>query len=197
MPVDAMAHLSVVISSPLRRAIQTSVNAFGRLFEWRNLPLVLCPEFEENGLNPCDTGSVKTVTFEKIFSNNFKSSSTLEDEFPGLQTEIRALPENWFRKTDDRVDVAVKRTQAINLLLARPESVIAVVTHNGFLRTLLGEEMWSKNGSAWRGFENGEIRRVVLSADGQFHHGDDSVGSGLVTMDSSFNDELEAIGSMD
>ena len=102
------------------------------------------------------------------------------------------------KETDD---LNLKRTRAKALLQSRPETVIVVVTHNGFLRTLLGDSVWSKNGRSPNGFTNGEIRRVVMTADGEFHQGEDSgdggTSSGLVTLDGSFNDELEAVGGLD
>jgi hypothetical protein len=37
-----------------------------------------------------------------------------------------------------------------------------VITHNGFLRHLLGSELWSKQGHTPDGFANGEIRRYTF-----------------------------------
>ena|SRR5277367_3355271 len=101
----------LLVSSPLRRTLQTSLLGFNRN------PL-LHPGFQENSSKPCDTGSPPAV---------------LREEFPGLDFEL--VVEGWDSKTGewepDEVSLARRAAKMRKWLKDREEDEIVVVTHGG------------------------------------------------------------------
>jgi broad specificity phosphatase PhoE len=216
IPADALANVQLIVSSPLRRTIQTTMLAFNRLFEWQHVPLILRPDLQETGVIPCDIGS---------------PSSILCDEFPTLTQEINELPANWYMKRQDDASEHKLKERAqrfLKWLKERPEKVIFVVTHNGFLRHLLGDHFWtygqavslhgtpnmsrasstssvnsgffaedapihvlSHQQGKQPGFANGEVRRLWMLADGSLS------SDGIKVLNETVNDELESVGFLD
>ncbi|KAI3645440.1 hypothetical protein MP228_008368 [Amoeboaphelidium protococcarum] len=151
--VDELANVQLIVSSPLRRCLQTVQNAFGRMILWSACKFELWADLQETGNVPCDTGS---------------ASEDLRGEFPSMEDQINALPLNWYMKQS--VDAEVPQLQlraqkVLQMLFDRPERVITVCTHNGFLRYLVGHDLWTKRGRQLNGFLNGEVRRLVLTRD--------------------------------
>ena len=70
--------------------------------------------------------------------------------------------------------------------------MIVVVSHNGFLRHLLGNELWSSGGRTPAGFSNGEARRLVMSDEGELRSGGISV-----RVRNTVADEVARVGYLD
>jgi broad specificity phosphatase PhoE len=102
---------SLLITSPLRRTIQTALLAFQR----DPLPH---PGFQENSAKPCDTGS---------------SVAILRSEFPDL--DFGLVQDGWDSKkgewAPDERSLATRAGKMRQWLKCRPENEIIVITHGG------------------------------------------------------------------
>ena len=100
-----------LVSSPLRRTLQTSLLAFNR----NPLPH---PEFQENSAKPCDTG---------------RPTSILHKEFPEL--DFKLVGEGWNSKRDewapDESSLANRAVRMRKWLKNHDANEIIVVTHGG------------------------------------------------------------------
>ena len=100
-----------LVSSPLRRTLQTSLLAFNR----NPLPH---PEIQENSAKPCDTG---------------RPTSILCKEFPEL--DFKLVGEGWNSKRDewapDESSLANRASRMRKWLKDHDENEIIVVTHGG------------------------------------------------------------------
>ncbi|KAI2640198.1 phosphoglycerate mutase-like protein [Xylaria nigripes] len=114
----------LVITSSMRRTIQTTLSAVDWLVE-KGVKVVADADWQENSAKPCDQGS-------KI--------SKLVAEFPGI--DYSALDPVWPDKTSPagsryhftRTAILARAQFALQKLYRRPEKVIIVVSHSGFLR---------------------------------------------------------------
>lgn len=91
----------------------------------KGVPVILRAEFQENSNKPCDTGS---------------SISVMEKEWPQFDWSSvdPTYPENTSGLYEFSLDGLRQRgIAARKFLSSRPEKVIAVVSHAGFLRTSL------------------------------------------------------------
>jgi broad specificity phosphatase PhoE len=105
------APLPLLVSSPFRRTLQTSLIGFNRNPHPH-------PGFQENSSKPCDTGSPPSV---------------LREEFPELDFEL--VVDGWDSKTGewgaDEVSLARRAAKMRKWLKDREEDEIVVVTHGG------------------------------------------------------------------
>ena len=157
LPADVLANIQLIVTSPLKRALQTTQLAFRRQIDWQNVQVRIEPMLQATEDVPCDTGS---------------GLHELLDEFPSLHKELHACdqiahhPADWFQKTDIyEASVQAIRDRAERMrrwLLARPEKVIVIVAHDMFLKYLIGDELVMSTGGA---FKNGECRRYLLHAE--------------------------------
>ncbi|KAF8866436.1 phosphoglycerate mutase-like protein [Acephala macrosclerotiorum] len=112
--------IELIVVSPMRRTLQTAQQALGWLME-RGVPVVLGPEWQENSAKPCDTGT---------------PISLMEKEWP--QFDWSSVDPVYPSKTGiyeyTRQGLTERGTRAKKLIKERPEKVIAVVSHSGFLR---------------------------------------------------------------
>jgi len=128
----------LIITSPLRRTIQTSLNAFGNT----NIPILPHPDIQEThaGERPCDTGT---------------PTSGLAEEFATKQINFYDLDENWWDLTlDDCKESALhKRFDKFTRWLSkRPEDRIIVVAHKGVFKRMFT-----------RVYKNCEVRKYLLT----------------------------------
>jgi len=116
----------------------------------RGVPVVLRPEWQENSPKPCDTGTEISEMAKEWPQFNW---STVDPKFPaktGLyEYSKRGLTE--------------RGIEARRWLKSRPEKVIAVISHSGFLRV----------GVSYRMYDNADIRIF------DFAEGYDDVGGKL------------------
>jgi len=117
----------------------------------RGVPVILRAEWQENSDKPCDTGTSVSV-MEKEWPQ-FDWSS-VDPEFP-TKTGLYAFTK----------DSLIQRGIAARKWLRdRPEKVIAVVSHSGFLRA----------GVSYRQYFNADFRIF------EFGGGDDEIGGKLI-----------------
>ncbi|KAJ5506883.1 Histidine phosphatase superfamily clade-1 [Penicillium expansum] len=137
--------VGAVVSSPLRRTIQTSLTAFPRILSSAQYPensgrgvrdgvmLALDADLQEITDLPCNTGS---------------SLTDLVNEFPELGPNIQALDQNWYIKTgpdsplpqsdsDRRIQILERLQQILAALQnSQKDKDILVVTHQGVISVL-------------------------------------------------------------
>jgi broad specificity phosphatase PhoE len=162
--------IAVILSSPLRRAIQTSLAGFPHVLEKRyfdpssefgvenGIELALEPDLQERSALPCDTGSERHV---------------LEKDFPNLALE--ELSEDWPSKAgqyaadDDSVTLRAARTREklkrLNMALhGKERRDIVVVTHGMFMKFLSGEGDIDLPKAGWKSYmiDDDEEDRAIL-----------------------------------
>lgn len=136
--------VGAIISSPLRRTIQTSLTAFPRILDSaqysgncgrgvrEGVKLALDANLQEIAEMPCNTGSALT---------------DLEQEFPELIPQIRTLDRNWYIKTGQNSPLPAVPERRARLLEQFQQTLtelsngqkgkdIIVVTHQGVIALL-------------------------------------------------------------
>ena len=151
--MDIANEVELIVSSPMRRTLQTTQQSLSWLIEEMGIPVVARAEWQENSDKPCDTGS-DIETISKEFPN--VDWSTIDPEYPSKQGLYEFSKEGLTRR-----GIAARKW-----LKERPESVIAVVSHAGFLRV----------GVSYRQYDNADFRIFNFAEGGEF----DEVGGKLV-----------------
>ncbi|KAK2628166.1 hypothetical protein QTJ16_002812 [Diplocarpon rosae] len=115
--------VELIVVSPMRRTMQTAQQALGWLMA-RGVPVMLRAEFQENSSKPCDTGT---------------SIAIMEKEWPQFDWSSvdPVYPENTGLYEFSMNGLKQRGIAARKFLRDRPEKVIVVVSHAGFLRTSL------------------------------------------------------------
>lgn len=137
----------LLVSSPLRRTLQTSLLSLPGLIErlGGSSSIIALPELQENSSSPADTGSSKE-DLEQI------------PEFSGI--DFGRLSDQWNSKTGfwspDPKSLKFRSAFTRRWLADRPEDEIVVVSHGSAIRYLTEEH---DPGSLW---ENTECRTYAL-----------------------------------
>ena len=123
------AGVDLLVSSPIRRTLYTSLMSFEHDIETKGLTIIAFPEVQETSDLPCDTGS---------------SPEELAKEFAGKPIDFSLVTHDWNIKTGRwspaKEAIAQRALEAREWLMRRPESEIVVVTHGdsrSFLTMLL------------------------------------------------------------
>ncbi|KAL8322339.1 hypothetical protein RB601_001502 [Gaeumannomyces tritici] len=121
--------IDLIIVSPMRRCIQTAQIGLGYLIDpppgGRKVPVVAHAGWQENSAKPCDTGS-SLEALAKEFP--FVDFSAVDPVFPDKTSPAGAA------YAHDRRAILARGQACLADLRARPERVVAVVSHSGFLR---------------------------------------------------------------
>ncbi|KAF5964043.1 histidine phosphatase superfamily, clade-1 [Fusarium bulbicola] len=116
-----LANVDLIVSSPLRRTLQTTLLGFSSQLE-RGLQIVALPEVQEVSDLNCDTGS---------------DISVIRAEFQQQPVDFSLVEPGWEVKEGKwapAIDSILERARAARQWLSeRPESEIVVVTHGCFL----------------------------------------------------------------
>ena len=155
--------IGVIITSPLKRAVQTTLAGFPHVLDKRNFPpgsnaggidgsakLIVDPDLQERSELPCDTGSERAV---------------LETAFPGV--DFRVLWNNWQAKEGaySADDAAVEaRANKVRRRLAEvaeelrneQKKDIVVVTHGVFMKFLSGDPTIDLPKAGWSSYSIGQ-----------------------------------------
>ncbi|KAJ9668828.1 hypothetical protein H2201_001074 [Coniosporium apollinis] len=116
--------VELIVVSPMRRTLQTMLIGLDWLVE-RGVNVRPDADWQENSDKPCDTGTPLPTISAEFPTLDF---STVDPLYPAKTT-----PNNPYAFT--RRAVLARGTRALKNLKHRPEKVIAVVSHSGFLRT--------------------------------------------------------------
>jgi len=152
----------VILTSPLRRTMQTTLWGFPKLKEG-GVPLEIWPELQETQDHPCDRGS---------------SRQALEAEFKEAFCDFSNCYEGWTAKKGKFAPtLEALRARALEVrrsLKKRKEQRIVVVCHAGFLRHIVQlphSHIWNNCEARVYRFaetvENGVVERQDASIDGQ------------------------------
>ena len=125
-------HVDLLVASPLRRTIYTTLLGFKPVIT-RGLRILTLPEAQEVADLPCDTGS---------------DVKLLKEEFHNQPVDFSLVHDGWNSKkgkwSADAKSIEARAREVRNWLRARPERHIVLVTHGGFLHSLT--EDWSDSG---------------------------------------------------
>ncbi|KAI1348983.1 histidine phosphatase superfamily [Xylaria sp. FL0043] len=130
-----MAQAKCIISSPMRRTIQTALLGFSLVIQQRNMPVTLIPELQESSARPSDMGS---------------PAPELRAEF-GYVIDLEFLFDGWWYKNTtasygrrDRAKIAEKARIARLYISSVARTLgdddhIVVVAHRGSIKYLIPE----------------------------------------------------------
>ncbi|KAF5669676.1 histidine phosphatase superfamily clade-1 [Fusarium circinatum] len=147
-----LANVDLIVPSPLRRTLQTTLLAFSSELE-RGLQIVALPEVQEVSDMNCDTGS---------------DLSVIKAEFQQQPVDFSLVEPGWEVKEGrwaPAIGSILERARAARQWLSeRPESEIVVVTHGCFLHFFTDDWVNSVNpdGTDWA---NAEVRSYIISHD--------------------------------
>ena len=149
-PKFADVPIDVVLTSPLSRTVQTALLAVPPG------PPLVCEDGcrERNGQHPCDKRRPK---------------AELAADFPSLSLDHLQSEEDdkWTVAREPMEALVARASQFLHTLRARPETNIAVVTHNDFLTALLYEsELRLADPKLRRKFGNCDHMAIVLTWSG-------------------------------
>ncbi|KAF1920246.1 hypothetical protein BDU57DRAFT_438399 [Ampelomyces quisqualis] len=125
----------------MRRTLQTATIGLDWLIK-KGIKVIPDANWQENADKPCDTGSAVEV-LEKEFPNF--DFSTVDPSYPDKTTNLASNPYAFTQKA-----ILARGQTCLEELYSRPEKVIAVVTHSGFLRTAVCNRMFFN--ADWRVF---------------------------------------------
>jgi broad specificity phosphatase PhoE len=154
--------VGVILTSPLRRTLQTTLAAFSHVLDKRyfdqgsshgvenGATLILDPDLQERSALPCDTGS---------------TSPALEKAFPGLGA--KDLVEGWqvkegiYAPEDEAVKERAKRVRSrvaelSDHLKDEERNHIVIVTHGVFMKFLSGDADIDLPKAGWRSYTLGK-----------------------------------------
>ncbi|EMR65216.1 putative phosphoglycerate mutase protein [Eutypa lata UCREL1] len=115
----------LIVVSPMRRTIQTALRSVDWLLE-KGIPIQADASWQENSAKPCDTGSSIAALTKEFDSIDF--TSALDPVYPD-KTSPAGAAYHYTRKA-----LLARGQAALQRLYQRPEKVIIVVSHSGFLR---------------------------------------------------------------
>eukprot|EP00750_Incisomonas_marina_P033301 INCI9742.1.p1 GENE.INCI9742.1~~INCI9742.1.p1 ORF type:complete len:477 (-),score=91.15 INCI9742.1:119-1549(-) len=133
----------VVFSSPMSRGLQSAIVAF----DWSKAPIVVhyglkeikAGDYTKGGTMPRGKPGSRCLPvsyLKEAVSRHPRSSGGTVDW--SIMDHGLSGRDDWFDAHEPNATMRVKLSQFVNCLLKRPESRIAVITHGGALRTLLG-----------------------------------------------------------
>ena len=159
--------IAAIVSSPLRRTIQTTLLAFSQSLDKRysdeetwgvfeGAELILSPDVQESSALPCDTGSDKSILvtefpnldFSTLLPNWNLKEGRYEAENSAVQSRAAAVRKFLYHKLDERESADDRRKD------------IVVVTHGVFMKHLSGDTTIDLPKAGWKSF------RLVKSAGG-------------------------------
>jgi broad specificity phosphatase PhoE len=143
-----LAHLELIVCSPLSRAVETASLVFGEHAE-RGVPFVSYEGLREwNGY---------------LLNAQRRPRVHLAQRFPHV--DFSAIPESdesWTAELEAAQEVAMRGVAFLEWLCSRPERHVAVVAHGGIYSTLFAHPAVDEGGYLAPRFGNCELRSVEL-----------------------------------
>jgi broad specificity phosphatase PhoE len=149
-------NVELIVVSAMRRTLQTATIGLDWLIK-KGIKVIPDANWQENADKPCDTGSPISVMEAEFPNYDF---STVDPSYPDKTTNLASNPYAFTEKA-----ILARGQTCLKALYARPEKVIAVVTHSGFLRTAVCNRMFFN--ADWRVFTFDE-EAMAKSADRKF-----------------------------
>lgn len=124
LPKDLASNIGLIISSAMRRCCETTVLSLGFLIE-KGIPIEAHAGWQENSAKPCDTGSPIPVIAAEFPQIDFsKVDPVYPDKTSPAGAKYKYLKANLLARAQSDLEE----------LYHRPEKVIVVVSHSGFMR---------------------------------------------------------------
>ncbi|KAI1866749.1 uncharacterized protein JN550_007602 [Neoarthrinium moseri] len=114
----------LIVTSPMRRTIQTSLGSLDWLIK-KGIKIEADASWQENSAKPCDTGTPAPALGAEFPGVDL---STLNPVYPDKITPAGA------HYAYNKKALLARGQAALKKLYSRPEKVIVVVSHSGFLR---------------------------------------------------------------
>jgi broad specificity phosphatase PhoE len=133
--------VDLIVVSAMRRTLQTATIGLDWLIK-KGVPVLPDANWQENADKPCDTGSPISVMQQEFPNYDF---STVDPSYPDKTTNLASNPYAFTQKA-----ILARGQTCLAALYDRPEKVIAVVSHSGFLRTAVCNRMFFN--ADWRVF---------------------------------------------
>ncbi|EGY14464.1 uncharacterized protein VDAG_05628 [Verticillium dahliae VdLs.17] len=135
---------AAIIASPMIRTMQTALLSLDWLVD-KGVQIRADATWQENSIKPCDTGSTIDTLVERFPTIDF---STMDPVYPDKTSDGAASYAYTRRAILARAETGLRNLQA------RPEKIVFVVSHSGFLRA----------GLTGFSFFNGDFRVFELVA---------------------------------
>lgn len=124
LPKDLVSNIGLIISSAMRRTCETTVLSLGFLME-KGIPIEAHAGWQENSAKPCDTGSPIPVIAAEFPQIDF---SKVDPVYPDKTSPAGA------KYKYKKANLLARAQSDLEELYHRPEKVIVVVSHSGFMR---------------------------------------------------------------
>ncbi|KAF2107714.1 histidine phosphatase superfamily [Lophiotrema nucula] len=155
--------IDLVLSSPMRRTIQTAVYSFAPTLARKEVPYLVIPKAQEVSRLPCDVGhdpeKLKVQIKELV-------QDAIEDGFDVAKIDLSAVEEGWNSKkgywASEHDAVRRRAADLRSWLFKRPEERILLVTHGAFLHYLT-EDWTGDDPSRGTAYLNCEVRQFVFA----------------------------------
>ncbi|KAF1830018.1 phosphoglycerate mutase-like protein [Decorospora gaudefroyi] len=134
--------VELIVVSAQRRTLQTATIGLDWLIK-KGIKVIPDANWQENADKPCDTGSPLDVISKEFPQYDF---SVVDPSFPDKTTNLSENPYAFTQKS-----ILARGQACLKNLYSRPEKVIAVVSHSGFLRTAVCNRLFFN--ADWRVFE--------------------------------------------
>ncbi|KAF2200607.1 phosphoglycerate mutase-like protein [Delitschia confertaspora ATCC 74209] len=154
--------VSLVLSSPLRRAIQTAVLGLGPSISRPEVPYLVIPAAQEVSDVPADKGFPKEE-LQKHIAELFEKEDV---GFDLSKIDYGAVEEGWNVKRgywgEGKTAVTKRAADLRTWLFQRPESHVVLVTHGAFLH-FLTEDWTGDDPKRGTGYHNCEMREFMFT----------------------------------
>lgn len=124
LPADLASNIGLIVSSAMRRTCETTVLSLGA-FLAKGVPTIAHAGWQENSSKPCDTGSPLPVIAAEFPQIDF---SPVDPIYPDKISPAAAK----YKFT--RESLVARAQEDLEELYRRPEKVVVVVSHSGFMR---------------------------------------------------------------
>ncbi|KUJ13857.1 phosphoglycerate mutase family protein-like protein [Mollisia scopiformis] len=158
--------IEIILSSPLRRAIQTAIHSFAPALLRPDVNFLLVPLAQEISAKPCDVGHERDELREEM--GRLLSAEGKEIGFDGGRIDYSILDEGWSSKKglyEDSLQAVEARAAELRMWLwRRPEKEFVLVTHGAFLHYLT-EDWDGFHASHGTAYKNCEYRCFTFTED--------------------------------
>jgi broad specificity phosphatase PhoE len=148
--------VDLIVVSAMRRTLQTATIGLDWLIK-KGIKVLPDANWQENADKPCDTGSDISVMEKEFPDYDF---SVVDPSYPDKTTNLESNPYAFTQKA-----IVARGQTCLKALYDRPEKVIAVVSHSGFLRTAVCNRAFFN--ADWRVFTFDE-EAMAHSKEGKF-----------------------------
>ncbi|KAF2797808.1 phosphoglycerate mutase-like protein [Melanomma pulvis-pyrius CBS 109.77] len=135
--------VELIVVSAMRRTLQTAALGLDWLITEKKIEVLPDAGWQENADKPCDTGCPITTMASEFPAFDF---SKVDPLYPDKTTNLATNPYAFTRRA-----ILARGQTCLKSLYMRPEKVIAVVSHSGFLRTAVCHRRFFN--ADWRVFD--------------------------------------------